>query len=586
MIQTQLLKIYKFIFSKDICFMLLLFANVIVMHLLKEPETTVERKLDLYLPFVHVCLDVCLIWALCGVLTLFNRKALYTLSFSITILWSFSNVIYSRFFGQYISLSVFDQLSANMKGLWWTDYAKIALRASDFIYIILLSAFCLFYKAVHNGSKKINWKTCILGPFIVLSFYYLVINPLMSYIKSKGSNIEFITEEDKYSGSFYTFAYANPDRQVLKYGIFRTQLLLPLLSPKSLDLSEDDLFLIRTGVYNPNSFYKNELMGENKSKNVVFILLESFLSITSDLIVDGIEITPTLNSLKKLPGTYYNENILQNTAAGESIDGQIIYWTGLFPLESEITISKIIGKDISCFPKMIREKLGYQTNIILPTKKNFWKQNELDILFGIDKEYEAISDDPISNYVGTDAMVFEKATRVPHDTKHKFFDILVSVSTHSPYDKKPDLGFPQITFPDFYSSEFCNYLEICHYTDVQIGRYIQWLKEAGLFENTIIIIASDHEAHKYGLKMPEELMNNYRLPFYIINASIEDSDLYRGNANQIDIFPTLLDVFQVDSNWRGLGCSLIRSTTYSDKNTEETKRISNMLIRSNWFEKQ
>jgi lipoteichoic acid synthase len=41
-------------------------------------------------------------------------------------------------------------------------------------------------------------------------------------------------------------------------------------------------------------------------KNVVYILLESFLSVSSDLFVDGKEITPFLNRLKKDSNTYYN----------------------------------------------------------------------------------------------------------------------------------------------------------------------------------------------------------------------------------------------------------------------------------------
>lgn len=66
--------------------------------------------------------------------------------------------------------------------------------------------------------------------------------------------------------------------------------------------------------------YKTQSKSSNK--NVVYILLESFLSVSSDLFVDGKEITPFLNKLKKDSNTYYNGKIRPNITIGESGDGQ------------------------------------------------------------------------------------------------------------------------------------------------------------------------------------------------------------------------------------------------------------------------
>ena len=52
------------------------------------------------------------------------------------------------------------------------------------------------------------------------------------------------------------------------------------------------------------------------------------------------------------------------------------------------------------------------------------------------------------------------------------------------------------------------------------------------------------------------------------------------------IFTTLLDLFSVESEWKGLGRSLLNAETYEDVNTEKVKEISNLIIRSNWFEKK
>ena len=57
-------------------------------------------------------------------------------------------------------------------------------------------------------------------------------------------------------------------------------------------------------------------------KNVIFILVESYLSVTSDLVIEGKEITPNLNKLKHDSTVYFNGHMRPNVSIGESADGQ------------------------------------------------------------------------------------------------------------------------------------------------------------------------------------------------------------------------------------------------------------------------
>ena len=66
--------------------------------------------------------------------------------------------------------------------------------------------------------------------------------------------------------------------------------------------------------------------------NLIFIIVESYLSQTSDLKVDGKEITPFLNRLKRDSTVYYNGQMQPNINIGESSDGQFIDMTGVLPL--------------------------------------------------------------------------------------------------------------------------------------------------------------------------------------------------------------------------------------------------------------
>ncbi|MDE6648276.1 MAG: hypothetical protein K2K03_10745, partial [Prevotella sp.] len=73
-------------------------------------------------------------------------------------------------------------------------------------------------------------------------------------------------------------------------------------------------------------------------RNIIFILVEPYMSFTSDMKVGGREVTPFLNSLKHSDKVYYNGRMRENVTLGESSDGQFIYMAGLLPLRSEVTV--------------------------------------------------------------------------------------------------------------------------------------------------------------------------------------------------------------------------------------------------------
>ena len=562
----------------------LMCANIIYMHAFKTPWIPVMRLYDIYLPISHLLFDVSAVWFIAYLLSIGNRKAQYVIGFFSTWMWTIINVVYSRFFGQYFSFSVLGEIGDNLNGLWWLGYVGQAFRISDVLLILFLVAFVCILRKVQKKHASIFLS--VLLPILVVSIYFGIVNPVMSCVKSKGKNIVFVDDQDTVSDSFLTFWLMNPDRQILQYGIFRTQVYFALFPLQDIELSEDQKNSIESYCANSPALSSGDC--HNIRKNITFILVESYLSCTSDLIVGDFEITPNLNKLKHKEGAYFNGNIVQNTSAGESSDGQLIYWTGLFPLSGEISIPHIVKNKIDCFPQLMKEVYNYETTMVLPTLANFWRQDELNRVYGIDTIYTAIqADSPITNYFGNDEIVIDSLMNVRHNGNGPFLDIAVTMSMHAPYEDSCDLStFKKISFPEDYTKEYCNYLTWCHYMDGQIGRYIDFLEKQNLLDNTIIIVASDHQAHETYLKMPSDKVNDYHLPFYIIGGEMNLENSYYGTANQIDIFTTLLDLFSVESEWKGLGRSLLNAETYEDVNTEKVKEISNLIIRSNWFEKK
>jgi lipoteichoic acid synthase len=126
-----------------------------------------------------------------------------------------------------------------------------------------------------------------------------------------------------------------------------------------------------------------------------------------------------------------------------------------------------------------------------------------------------------------------------------------------------------------------NYLVDCHYTDLQIEKYINELKRQGLYDNSVIVITADHHAHAVHLGMAESRVKK-DLPLYIINGGIDKRQAWTGFCNQLDVYTTLLDMFGVNARWHGLGHTLLKSD-YTSSVSDNAQRLSDWIIRGNYF---
>lgn len=124
-----------------------------------------------------------------------------------------------------------------------------------------------------------------------------------------------------------------------------------------------------------------------------------------------------------------------------------------------------------------------------------------------------------------------------------------------------------------------NYLINCHYFDSQLCQYIETLKAAGKYKNSLIVITSDHDAHPYALGMSNKISTD--LPLYIIHGDIDTDIAWKGECNQLDVYTTLIDIFGIRS-FRGLGHTLLRPD-YNNSVTPKAIEISDWIIRGNYW---
>ena len=529
--------------------------------------------------------DVTIIFLLMYLLTLGRIRTSIHLCFFTTLIWSFANVLYSRFFYQNISLSAIFQIGNITDGIV-TNSMVNGFRWTDFFYFISATLYIVAYKRysivteIHKGWRK-NKKliiTIFSIPFISFTLSFLSITVHFLFSPNSRNHPElYFPRLNEYLTNPFIWKSNMPVNVHYITGSVR-YIISDIVDELTVyELTDEERKEIRKEYIDYHE-RRTEHNVNPKIKNVIFILLESFLSTSSDLQIEGKEITPFLNSLKKDSSIYYNGNIEPNITIGESGDGQLIYMSGLLPLKNKITVGIAKKHELIGLPQLLKEKFGIKyTEIIIPSSPVVWEQRSMNMRYGIDYMLSAVDIAGSSSLIN-DEMVYSLAKRTNKESKQPFFSMVLGISTHQPYNNSVDKDFclSDTSMPIQYK----NYLIACHYVDKQIKKYFDYLRKKNIFENSLIIIASDHHPHIEKMSMEGKISKT--LPLYIINSGLDVENMYHGKANQLDVYTTILDILGINSEWQGLGHTLL-SPNYTNSVDNKTYDISEKIIMGNYF---
>ena len=523
-------------------------------------------------------LDVTFVLLVSWIVTLRRVRASLMITFAITLIWSFCNVFYARFFHQYLSWSSIG-LAGNLADPIVLDSMSAGFRLIDLYYPLIIVLFCwVCYHSRRNDVKNkslrtllYTWLCCLVLGLAVHSLYFF------------HSHIGFVYELEKTLFTPEKMDSMWPNWTVFHKGFFRKLIVDQLKRKSKLELTKEQ----ETAIEKEYSDHSQRVTGRTAPdhvKNVIFILVESYLSVTSDLVVDDQEITPNLNKLKRDSNVYFNSHMIPNVSIGESSDGQLIYMAGLMPLHSEITVSKAKKNCIIGLPEQIKKAYSDLHSLtIIPTTPSLWDQQAMTDSYGFDKLYSMLDyqtemkDNENGDFL-TDEMIFRYASKKDESNQPPFFSLILTMTMHQPFDSFVEHGFhlSDKSLPQ----EYKNYLTNCHYTDIQIGRYLDDLKKKGLYDNSLIVIVSDHDAHPDHLGMEDKISRE--IPIYIVNGGIDETNAWTGVCNQLDVYTTILDMMGIQSKWRGLGHTLLNKN-YQNSVTDDIQELSDWIIYSDYF---
>lgn len=352
-----------------------------------------------------------------------------------------------------------------------------------------------------------------------------------------------------------------------------------------------------------------------KRSNLLIVFAESLESWVLEKKVDGKEITPCLNRLLKEKSTLYAPNVLTQVKGGRSIDAQLMICSGLLPLMSGTYSSLYYDNTFYTLQKAMRGLKHSRSYLLTIDKVSTWNQGAVARSFGTDTII-SYHDFKMTEAFGThkrigDASFFQQCREKiergevwkPGESVYMQF---VTYSGHAPF-KLPD-HLRTITFPASIPEKAADYMTTAHYTDKAIGDFVAYLKTLPQYKETIVVIVGDHE----GLaSYRQELVSNpacrglvsdkQLTPFIVLNSPV--GMRYDKFMGQIDIYPTLLNLMQLDAyRWHGLGQSILDPRkqgvavgsvmnvegTGSDKEVERQKEahtVSDYMLRYDWLKR-
>lgn len=307
-----------------------------------------------------------------------------------------------------------------------------------------------------------------------------------------------------------------------------------------------------------------------KRSNLLIVFAESLESWVLEKKVDGKEITPCLNRLLKEKSTLYAPNVLTQVKGGRSIDAQLMICSGLLPLMSGTYSSLYYDNTFYTLQKAMRGLKHSRSYLLTIDKVSTWNQGAVARSFGTDTII-SYHDFKMTEAFGThkrigDASFFQQCREKiergevwkPGESVYMQF---VTYSGHAPF-KLPD-HLRTITLPASIPEKAADYMTTAHYTDKAIGDFVAYLKTLPQYKETIVVIVGDHEGlASYRQELVDNpacrgLVSDKQLtPFIVLNSPV--GMRYDKFMGQIDIYPTLLNLMQLDAyRWHGLGQSIL-----------------------------
>lgn len=490
-----------------------------------------------------------------------RTKLFYSLAFGIYLLlfiWLISNSIYYREFTDFVTVNTMLASSKVSAGL---GAAALELfRPWDVIYILdfPILAFFFFKKWIRMDNRPFNKR----ASFAITSLSAMLFSA--NLFLAEIDRPELLTRG--FSNYYVVRALGLP--AFLGYSANQTY----VANKERSKASEADLKPVEEYIQQHYAKANPEYFGMAKGRNVIYIHLESFQQFLIDykLKVDDkeYEVTPFLNSLYHSKETFAFSNVFNQVKAGKTSDAETMIETGLFGLNQGSFMVNYGGTNTQQAAPFILSKNGYNSSAVFHGNAgSFWNRNTAYKQWGYNYFFDAsyFTKQNSSNsfqYGLNDKYMLKDSIKYLERLQQPFYTKFITVSNHYPYTTSlsgDDLGFPLAKTQD---ETINGYFATANYLDSSIKAFFDYLKESGLYKNSIIVLYGDH----YGISNSRnpalapllgknsETWSSYdnamlqRVPYMVVIPGMDKGGIIDTYGGEIDMLPTLEHLLGIESN--------------------------------------
>ncbi len=440
----------------------------------------------------------------------FKPKNQFKYYFTWSIIFTVLCIINSIYYTNYMSYASVSLLSTSLQVIDVADaVTKNVMELKDFSYIWQLVA--MFFVHLYLKKKKYYEYVSDIEVGKVRTLNTLVASLIFfGFFASTLTGLDISRLGKQWNRTYL----------VMNFGLYTYQANDIFVSLKT---QISPLFGYDEAAKNFREFYdekkQNESIPENKytnilkGRNVIAIHAESIQNFVLNTQFNGQDVAPNLKRLAS-EGLYFS-NYYAQESVGTSSDSEFTFLTSLMPASSGTVAISYWDREYNTSLKELK-KMGYYTFSMHANNGTFWNRHLIHPKYGYDNFYYYTKDYEIDEVLGmglSDKSFFRQSVpkiKEVSENNQNFYGTLIMLTNHTPFDAASQVDFDvdykyekknettgemeTVSAPFLEDTTLGNYMKTVHYADEAIGEFINELDEAGLLENTVIVIYGDHDA--------------------------------------------------------------------------------------------
>ncbi|HET7577638.1 MAG TPA: LTA synthase family protein [Bacillales bacterium] len=451
----------------------------------------------------------------------------------------YANVVYYRNFDDFITLPVLFE-TMNLSDL--AGSVLTIMKPSDLFYFTDTFFLLALLKRVRYQPLKANQKT--LSALFAFALVLLTINVAMAEVQRP----QLLTR---------TF---DREKLVKLLGTYNYQLYDAILhmrtNAEKAMADSDDLVEIYNFTQANHAAPNPKFAGAAKGKNVIVVSMESLQNFTIGYKLHGQPVTPFLSSLSG-NGWFYFDNFYHEVGQGKTSDAEFMFETGLYPLPAGAVFTTNAHNEYDALPERLGNH-GYYSVVFHGNNASFWNRDIMYQTLGYDdyfaaKAYQQTPENSV-NYGIKDIPFFKQSMKYVNNLPEPFYAKFITLTNHFPFILK-DPGDVYIQPANTGDGTVDRYFQTVRYLDEALKRFIHRLKEAGIYQHSVIVLYGDH----YGIstnhnramkKITGTKMSAYdiqqlqRVPLFIHIPGMDGKTVHTVGG-EIDLKPTVLNLLGI-----------------------------------------